>query len=439
MNSDTAEDNLSESKHSISTARKILFGLGGTVSIFECFFVVLFFPYVSALEIPVYFLLPVCLLAAVIPVAVMPLLYEIINGSTFIAVGRYHIPLVCSSLGLSVFSALLFNIPLEWSFGARVSALFFSLMLSLVFLLVFQYVRGSMAYRLCPRSDKTMRIVKYACFAFGIAVFVLGFVFIYDGSLKSVGNIAFLSGALIAASGVSMYFSTQSKMPSFIRIDPSRKRNIKTIYKRFYGAFSAACNRRVYAAFFLAASALSVFVLSVGEVTTVLGADKTFCALAFLCCALSFSVVSYIMSSRASSVYPRAGITAAVTATVCFAVPVVRIFVPFGFVGDTAALYAVAVLFGASSGIMSTNSFKRFDGVAESSGATLGVIHNTRGVTLVCSVFTAFAIVSLSAISAKYGLVISLSVAAVMLIAAAVINMGKEKSYLKLEFPSVYD
>ena len=430
---------MTEIKESISTTRKVFFGAGSLVSIFEGLFAVLFFPYVVKLGLPLYFLLPVSLLAAAVPLAVMPLLYELINGSPFVSLGRYHVPLALSAIGLAFFSALLFNISPDWNFAGKVSALFFSLLFSVLFLLINKYVRASMESRLCDPSDKLMRNISNIFFAVGIAGFILGFTLIYDGSLKSLSDFSFFSSIVVLVSGASAYFSTQSRMPAFIRVEPPRKRTLKTKYKRFFGLFSLGNNRRAYFAFYLTMAALLIFALSIDGMTASFGINKMLAALGVLCFAISFVLTICFFGEYISKAYKRATIAACVIMLGCFAAVTARRFAPFGENGDMTAVFMIAFLSGAACGMISLGFSKKFGLIVKSSSTTKGVINNLKNMATICSAFTALAVASLASLSKSFPLVISFSVAAAALIAAIVEFSLKDKEYLTLEFPVNYD
>ncbi len=430
---------MSDNKDGVSTARKIFFGSGSIVSIFECLFATLFFPYVIKLAIPPWVILPVCLFAAAFPLAVMPLIYELINGSPFISLGRYHIPLALSSLGLAVFSALMFNVSVSWNFAGKVSALFFSVMFSVLFLLINNYVRASMETRLCGENDKRMRNIRSIFFTVGVAAFILCFTLIYDGSVESLSGFSFISAIIVMAAGACAYFSTQSLMPMFIRIEPPRKRDIKTKYKRFFGLFAIGRNRRIYFGYYLTMTALLIFALSIENLTGAFGIDKMLAALGLLCFALAFALTVCCFGEYLSKTYGKTAVAAGVILLGCFATAMARQFVRFGEDGDMTAVFLITFLSGAACGMISLSSAKKFGGVVKSPSATKGVINNLKNMTVVCSAFTALLVATLASLSQSYSLVISFSVASAALIASLVEFFRKDKEYLTLEFPTNYD
>lgn len=430
---------MSDNKDGVSTTRKIFFGSGSAISIFECMFAVLFFPYVTKLGIPPWVTLPVCLFSAALPIAAMPLLYELINGSPFIALGRYHLPLALSSLGLAVFSALMFNVSASWSFAGKVSALFFAVMFATLFLLISNYVRASMETRLCGEDDKTMRIIRSIFFTAGVAGFILCFTLVYDGTIASLSDFSFIASVVVMASGACAYFSTQSLMPMFIRVEPPRKRDIKTKYKRFFGLFSVGRNRRIYFGYFLAMTALLIFALSIESLTAAFEISKWLSSLGLVCFAIAFALTVCCFGEYLAKAYKKAAVAAVVMLLGCFAAMISRRFVRFGENGDTTAVFLITFLSGASCGMISLSFSKKFGDVVRSQSVTKGVINNLKNMSVICSAFAALLVASLASLSKSYPLVVSFSVAAVALIASLAEFLIKDKEYLTLEFPANYD
>ena len=228
-------------------------------------------------------------------------------------------------------------------------------------------------------------------------------------------------------------------MPLFIRIDPPNKRDIKTKYKRFFGLFSGAGERRAYLGFYLKMTALLVFALSIEDITVSFGIDKMLAALGLFCFAVAFVLTCCFFGEYIVKAYKKTTVAACVMLIGCFAAVIARRFVPFGENGDMTAMFLIAFLSGAACGMISISSAVKFDAIVGSSSATKGVINNLKNMTVICAAFTALLVSSLCALSKSYALVISFSLAAAALIASVILFLRKDKEYLTLEFPANYD
>ena len=218
----------------MSTKRKpvgrYLYGAGGLFSVTEAV-VLLMTPYLArTAEINELALMLAMLFGLALPALTMPLLYALINGSTRITTGRYHIPLALSALAASLACVTMLGV------GGKNAPLQAFLLIGLLFVFslcaqIYNYCYFSIGVRLDP-SGRALK-VKSACSAASILIAAVAVLFLHDGTLSGVRATFAAAGIVGVIAGAVVYASTVMSMPAFIRIEPRHKRPLREHYARF--------------------------------------------------------------------------------------------------------------------------------------------------------------------------------------------------------------
>lgn len=223
----------------------------------------LFFPLFSAVH-PVALLLGVTA-GILLPVGMMPLCYDFINGSTFIGVGRYHLPMAAS--GLLGALTLVLSLGTGSHPVSQAFALFGITFLGSLSAQVYAYVHNAVGLRF-DQSGMALRLKSMFALCAGVLV-AIGCAIVWDGSYDAVRTVVAICAVLALAGMATAYFATARAMPSFIRLEPRHKRRVREVYARFFAPLRVRAVRLLstatlllFAAAAFAAAALPTFVFS---------------------------------------------------------------------------------------------------------------------------------------------------------------------------------
>lgn len=267
--------------------KKVFYTFGGLFSCVEVFFALFFVSYVVRIGIPFYVSIPLTLISLLLPLALMPLLYDIINGSPLISLGKYHIPFLISIFLAAISCASVFN-TVGMGLVASTIVVFIGLFVFVLSALIFEYSYFSIGVRMFFQSGQGK--LGFIPRAVGAAIVVLLATIFKEMNFLAYSNISYILGAIIIVVAVLVYLSTFYAMPKFIRVEPPKKRPICDKYKFFYNLFSSKKNLRVFFGFYLLeASAIILLICLMNFV----GANTIF---SLLWCVCSFIVFKTIFS-----------------------------------------------------------------------------------------------------------------------------------------------
>ena len=203
------------------------------------------------------------MLAVLACAGAVPMLFYFIRGSMAVASGRYHLPLAAATLAGSLATALVFAPPANnlWVASAVVCiALPVSAVSLLLFLFLYRAVRG----KLIGEGDKCFPVFLTAAESLGAVAFFTAFAFSFGFMrtefLAVTGQIC---AALFLLAGVSVFVSSVSYMPRFIRLRPPAKRTVSQQYKSFFAPLFYKSNILPLVGHFVSAAAVLLGTLSV--------------------------------------------------------------------------------------------------------------------------------------------------------------------------------
>lgn len=298
------------------------------------------------------------------PVVLMPLMYALINGSTRISMGRYHLPLAISALTASLACVTMLGV------GGKNAPLQAFLLIGLLFVFslcsqIYNYCYFSIGVRLDP-SGKALKI-RSACSVVSILLAAVAVLILHDGSLDGVRAV-FAVAAIVAviACGV-VYASTVQSMPSFIRVEPHHKRTLREHYSRFVSPLKngtvmvfTAATFSLCVAIALGAAAIPMYVFDCSLTFSRGMQIPTLIVSALI--AVCGVVISFTVKKHGTRVGVRISFVSAIVQSVMAVLSAVLICVPVGAIVRTAALFAFAASMGVGLGsaLCSESSAKDF-------------------------------------------------------------------------------
>lgn len=408
-------------KKDINYYTRIFFGVGRAVTILQCMLGILFFYYIKELAIPAYITATVFVLALVIPLVIFPFIYHIINSSMAIATGKYHLPLAICAIVCSFSTALLFSLETVTPLGQQVTTIFFTLLFTILSLLVFMSVYASMERRLITSKNSKFFIAKNIFSALGGIAFCICMYSIFDFSLESISKIGYVVSAVLLLCVFVVYMSTFMHMPKFIRVEAARIRNLKEKYKVFFGSFSDDKNLQSYIEHFLLSSGLAIFALASITLLSVFKLDK----MVLVTVLLVFSLVCYTIvmlftkkiNATNTLFYKSIVLATVVISAVMF---VIGSFVDFSSIVSNIFGFGVAVVLGIGAGIVVVCVRIRRAMILVNTTSSPGIIGNIFYMITILALGVSLIVVSISDLAGKYMPLVSM-ICAVLFFTASVI------------------
>lgn len=241
---------------------KYAYGIGGLTTVAEVAYLLLFLPLFSSAHVNGSAVLIASFIGLALPCAAMPIVYGLINGSTLISVGRYHLPMIVSGLLGSLSFVLMLGLgavhPVLEAFAVFGLSFAFSL-----FMQIYSFCYFSVGRRL-DAGGVALR-ARSVCNSVAMLVTAAVTMTIISPSRDSVRAAVAFAAIVSVVACVVTYMTTADFMPSFIRLEPRHKRGIRESYRRFFAPLSYRCVR-VFGwatltggiAFFVGAAALPV-------------------------------------------------------------------------------------------------------------------------------------------------------------------------------------
>ena len=215
-------------KNASPTIVKILYGFGGLTVVTEVVFLLQFLALFA--RINEWALLIGITVGLALPVFVMPLCYDGINGNTAIGTGRYHLPMAIAGFAGALAFVLMLGVGATHA-AAQAFALAGLSFLYSAAMQIFLYAYYAVGQRFDP-SGAALRY-KSAVSLSAVTVAALLVLLFFDGSRDGVRAVTATAGIAAVLGTLAAYFSTVRSMPAFIRLEPRHKRGMKEIYARF--------------------------------------------------------------------------------------------------------------------------------------------------------------------------------------------------------------
>ncbi|MDE6397727.1 MAG: hypothetical protein K2L51_00235 [Clostridiales bacterium] len=215
-------------KNASPTIVRILYGFGGLTIVTEVAFLLQFLALFA--HVNMWSLLIGVTAGLALPVFVMPLCYDWINGNTAIVTGRYHLPMAIAGFAGALASVLMLGVgathAVAQAFAVAGLAFLYSSAMQ-----IYMYAYYAVGQRFDP-SGTALRY-KSAVSLAAVAVAAILVLVFFDGSREGVRAVTATAGIAAVFGTLAAYFSTVRSMPAFIRLEPRHKRGVKEIYARF--------------------------------------------------------------------------------------------------------------------------------------------------------------------------------------------------------------
>lgn len=343
--------NLKNAKMAIPTYKKFLLGGGGLFAAAECAFIMLFLPYMAQLNIHLGIAIPVVIVSVSLPCFIMPLVYALINGSTVISTGRYHLPLVICTLLCSLFNVLLFSL----NGGGLAPVLLFIYLFGLSLTMqIYFYIYCSITTRMDSSAKTDSFRIFFSCIGILIAAGLV--LWLNDGTASAISNISCIISIIIIASLLFVYISSCSAMPFFIRIEPSSNYTLRQNYMRYIAPVKEPRSRLALIAIFLMSAAVILGLFSywlIGKSLAVEGLNLNLGFAVIICAVILFMPLLKFMYKKNSSKWVSAfGILAAAITCALMVTLILLMFLPRHSYAATIAFYLACVLYGVVAAIL---------------------------------------------------------------------------------------